>query len=157
MGAGRLFALTLVLAAAPAAAAGSALGQASTVGPWAALEQGAGLELRDAENQPISREALAGELKSAAREEAQAAASASSRLWSDFVERAGGLASALRTERPARDGASAVAAPARRQPKTHLVVVLTRRAAPDAGSPRPAAGPAPAASPDRARVLPLRL
>ena len=146
MGAGRLFVLLAVLAA-PAGA---------VVSPFEALEQGPGLELRDAENRLVSRAEIAQTLKSAQRQEAAVLAAPAAKAWADFVESARSLARSLRAEDASSDAASVVSCTASREPKVSCPVNLVRLGETGPASRRRWGGSALSRAPDRALNLPLR-
>jgi hypothetical protein len=158
MGAGRSFVLSAVLAAyAAPAAASSALSQAQAVGPYAALSQGPGIELRDANNRPISRAALARELRAGAAAEAEPVASRAARLLAEFLDRLCAPVSAVRGGAAGAEQHAAAAAGAPRPPKARFVRVVTsapRRAAAWASA---AADPDARSPLGRAFNLPLRI
>lgn len=160
MGAGRFFALLAVLAAlaaSPASAGGSALSQAQAAGPYAALSQGSGVELRDAHNRPISRAALARELRAGAAAESEPVASRAARLLAEFLDRMSAPVSAVRGGGSPESHHASIAAASPRSQKGRLARSFAGRpaAAPAAG--RPAAeAPAPS-SVGRAFNLPLRI
>lgn len=146
MGAGRLFVLLAVLAA-PAGA---------VVSPFDALEQGPGLELRDASNRVVSRAEIAQTLKNAQRAEAAVLSAPAAKAWADFVESARSLARSFRVEDASSDAASVVSCTASREPKVSCPAGLVRLG--DTGpAVRPRAGrPSMSRAPDRALNLPLR-
>lgn len=172
MGAGRFFAhrmghlaLLAVLAAlaAPAAALGtespsaSALAQAEVIGPYAALSQGAGVELRDAQNRPISRTALARELRAGAAAESEPVSSRASRLLAEFLDRLCAPVTAVRGGAAGTEHHAAAAAGAPRVPKARYVQVVTSAPRPAAVWASAAAGSAALSSLGRAFNLPLRI
>ena len=158
MGAGRFFALLAVLAALSVpAAASTALSQAQSVSPYAALSQGDGVELRDAQNRLISRAALARELRAGAAAESAPVASKAAKLLADFLDRLSAPVSAVRGGGVpvSRHAMSAAGAP--RPPKSRVVFAASRRAAPAAAA-RPAVPAAvPTSSVGRAFNVPLRI
>lgn len=156
MGAGRFFCLFALLAA-PAAAKAQpeCLTPSATVSPFKLLAQGAGLELRDGVNRPISRGALARQLKAGERAEAAAGASPAAKARAEFLERVEALAPVLRNERQGRKAELLSTAPVR-PPKLHRFSFLVRHAFSAPRPLRPVRAAAPAPAPDRALVLPLR-
>ncbi|MBI5597542.1 MAG: hypothetical protein HY928_15740 [Elusimicrobia bacterium] len=163
MGAGRLFCLLAVLTAAagmnPASAASEDLGAApagAVVSPFEALEQGPGLELRDASNRLISRGDIARTLKDAQRAESAVLAAPAAKAWADFVERADSLARSIRVEGSSSGAAAVTPCTASREPKVSCPTVLVRLGDTGPALRSQARGPAPASAPDRALNLPLR-
>ena len=156
MGAGRFFCLFALLAA-PAAAKTQhqCLTPNATVSPFKLLAQGDGIELRDDVNRPISRGALARELKAGERAEAAVLAAPAAKARIDFLESVEALAPVLRNERPGRRCELVSTAPAR-PPKLHRFSFQVRHAFAAPRPSRPVRAAAPAPAPDRALVLPLR-
>lgn len=146
MGAGRLFVLLAVLAT-PSGA---------VVSPFEALEQGPGLELRDASNRLISRGDIARTLKDAQRAEAAVLAAPAARAWADFIERADSLARSIRVEDPSSGPAAVVSCMASREPKVSCPTDLVRLGDTGPALRSQAGRSAPVNAPDRALNLPLR-
>ncbi|MBI2361996.1 MAG: hypothetical protein HYV15_01235 [Elusimicrobia bacterium] len=155
MGAGRLFVLLAVLAT-PSGA---------VVSPFEALEQGPGLELRDASNRLISRGDIARTLKDAQRAEAAVLAAPAARAWADFIERAAwadfveradSLARSIRVEDPSSGPAAVVSCMASREPKVSCPTDLVRLGDTGPALRSQAGRSAPVNAPDRALNLPLR-
>lgn len=159
MGAGRFFALLAVLAALSAApaAASTALSQAQAAGPYAALSQGSGVELRDAHNRPISRAALARELRAGASAESEPVASRAARLLAEFLDRMSAPVSAVRGGTAPASHHASIAAASPRSQKARLARGFAGCAAAAPAPRRPAAEAAAPSSVGRAFNLPLRI
>ncbi|TBR25006.1 hypothetical protein EPO15_02955 [bacterium] len=160
MGAGRSFALLAACAAflaAQASASPTALSQAASVSPYAALSQGEGVELRDAQNRPISRAALARELRAGAAAESAPVATKAARLLAEFLERLSAPVSRVRGGQGAapHHGVSAAAAP--RPPKARITLPAVRLGAPAAAPRRADPVGLPSAFFGRAFSVPLRI
>ncbi|MDE2291511.1 MAG: hypothetical protein KGL53_05460, partial [Elusimicrobia bacterium] len=88
------------------------MAQAEAVGPYEALAQASGVELRDAQNRPISRPELAAALgtvqKAETRASEKAAGAHALKAWLEALETAAALAAGLK--RPEPEGALAAAA-----------------------------------------------
>lgn len=156
MGAGRSFVLlaALALAAVPAAAEAPAL----AVSPYDALSQGAGVELRDAHNRPVSRQGLARALKAGAEAETAPTATQVGRALTEFLERLSAPAQAVRGEASAVARHGELSAGAPREPKARVASCAGVSPAVNAASRRAARSEtAPATLFGRAFNLPLRI